>query len=45
MGYPEKEIWRMTLRKLDMLWREYCLFYGIPCQRTDEEIIPGEDVI
>ncbi len=44
MGYQEKEIWRMTLRKLDLLWREYCLFYGIPIQRTDEDIIP-EDVV
>ena len=44
MGYQEKEIWRMTLRKLDLLWREYCLFYGIPIQRTDQDIIP-EDVV
>lgn len=44
MGYTEKEIWRMTFRKLDKLWCEYCLFYGIPTQRTDDDIIP-EDVI
>ena len=37
MGYSEKEIWRMTYRKLDLLWREYCIFYGIQEQRADEE--------
>jgi hypothetical protein len=44
MGYPEKEIWRMTLRKLDKLIHEYCLLTGIRLQRNDDNDIP-EDVI
>lgn len=42
MGYPEKDIWRMTFRKLDMLWCEYCLCYGIPTQKTDDDIAQEE---
>jgi hypothetical protein len=43
MGYPEKDIWRMTLAKLFALWKEYKILLGFE-KRTPEEVIP-EDVI
>ena len=43
IGYPEKEIWRMTLKKLLALWREYKILLGLE-KRAPEDVIP-EDVI
>lgn len=34
----------MTMRKLMLLWTEYCRFYGISAPKINDEIIP-EDVI
>jgi hypothetical protein len=45
MGFTEKEIWRMTLRKFDKLWKAHCIFYGIKTgEGTIDDVIP-EDVI
>lgn len=44
MGYSEKEVWRMTYRKLNLLFDEWCLFYGIELQQVDD-VVPGEDVV
>lgn len=36
----------MTLRKLDLLYKEYCAFNGIKMKETNpDEIVPGEDVM
>ena len=40
MGFTEKEIWRMTFRKLDSLFDEYCIFYGINQGKTLDDVIP-----
>lgn len=46
LGYSEKEVWYMTLRKLMQLFKEYKIFNGIEKRyETPEDIIPGEDVI
>ena len=46
LGYAEKEVWRMTLRKLMLLFDEYKFFYGIEKRyENPDEFIPGEDVI
>lgn len=36
----------MTYRKLDLLFKEYCAFYGIELRKNNpDDFIPGEDVI
>jgi hypothetical protein len=46
MNYPEREIWRMTMRKLLSLWQEYKYIFGLEKQyESPDDIIPGEDVI
>ncbi|WP_154669422.1 hypothetical protein [Ruminiclostridium cellobioparum] len=44
MGYPEKEVWHMTYRKLDLLFKEYKYFYGIEKRYTNIDDIIPEDV-
>jgi hypothetical protein len=46
LGYPEKETWRMTLKKLLGMWHEYRYLMGYETRRQDpDDVIPGEDVI
>ena len=46
MNYPEREIWRMTMRKLLLLWQEYKYILGLDKRyESPDDIIPGEDVI
>lgn len=46
MNYTEKEIWRMTMRKLLVLWQEYKYIIGAEKRHNSyDDIVPGEDVI
>lgn len=41
MGYKEREIWRMTLRKLLALWKDYRSFHGMEKEdATIDDVIP-----
>lgn len=44
MGYPEKDVWHMTYRKLDLLFKEYKFFYEIEKRYTNIDDIIPEDV-
>lgn len=44
LGYSEKEVWRMTYRKLDLLFKEYKYFYGLEKRYTNIDDIIPEDV-
>ncbi len=45
MRYTEREVWRMTYRKLDLLFKEYCKFNGIEFKTNPDEVVPGEEVV
>lgn len=41
LGYPEKEVWRMTLRKLMLLFVEHQKYTGNYCEpETLDNVIP-----
>jgi len=45
MNYPERDIWRMTMRKLLTLWQEYKYIFGLEKQYASLDDIIPEDVI
>jgi hypothetical protein len=44
LGYSEREVWRMTLRKLLQLFDEHCRFNGIKNNGSDSDDVIPEDV-
>jgi hypothetical protein len=46
LGFPEKAVWRKTLRELLELHTEYKILTGLEKRYSSpDDIIPGEDVI
>lgn len=40
LGFSEKEVWRMTLKKLLLLYKEHQIYTGSYKEETLDDIIP-----